>query len=275
MKNKEYMALASEWSEKNEKELTDYTYGSNYRAWWHCQEGHTWQAPIKSRFAGYGCPYCSGRRAIAGKNDLATVNPQLAEEWDTEKNRISPREILPWSNRKFWWKCDKCEYIWAATVATRSSGKGCPVCGKKQPGKDEANLAIDFPCISKMWDYDRNDKNPEDFRPQSNVSVWWHCSFGHIWYAQINTMTRSKGKKCPYCTGKRPIPGETDLASCHPEMLKEWDYQKNKLLPEEVTSLSHKCVWWICPNGHSFRRRIANHTLRGGCPICQKAKKKY
>lgn len=139
----------------------------------------------------------------------------------------------------------------------------------------QANLATDFPCISKMWDYDRNDKNPEDFRPQSNVSVWWHCSFGHIWYAQINTMTRSKGKKCPYCTGKRPIPGETDLASCHPEMLKEWDYQKNKLLPEEVTSLSHKCVWWICPNGHSFRRRIANHTLRGGCPICQKAKKKH
>ncbi len=32
-----------------------------------------------------GCPYCSGQKVLKGTNDLQTVNPVLAREWDYEK----------------------------------------------------------------------------------------------------------------------------------------------------------------------------------------------
>ena len=48
---------------------------------------------------------------------------------------------------------------------------------------------------------------------------------------------RKKGVGCPCCSGRVPKSGVNDLATLHPELLKEWDYQKNadlepsKLLP--------------------------------------------
>lgn len=53
-----------------------------------------------------GCPYCSGRKAIPGENDLATTHPEVVQEWGS-KNSISPQEVKAGSNRKVWWKCDK------------------------------------------------------------------------------------------------------------------------------------------------------------------------
>lgn len=54
------------------------TLGSNKIAWWKCGKGHEWQAKVSSRSSGRGCPYCSGRYAVKGENDLQTVNPSLA-----------------------------------------------------------------------------------------------------------------------------------------------------------------------------------------------------
>ena len=37
------------------------------------------------------------------------------------------------------------------------------------------------------------------------------------------------------------------------EVMKEWDYEKNKQLgitPETITNCRRDKVWWICKNGH-------------------------
>jgi DNA-directed RNA polymerase subunit RPC12/RpoP len=41
---------------------SDFTSGSNKTVWWVCLKGHGWDASIKSRTNGSGCPYCSGKR---------------------------------------------------------------------------------------------------------------------------------------------------------------------------------------------------------------------
>ena len=66
--------LISEWSEKN-LPLTpeDITFGSNKKVWWKGACGHEWQTSVKARSNGEKCPICSGARAIAGINDLATL----------------------------------------------------------------------------------------------------------------------------------------------------------------------------------------------------------
>lgn len=85
--------LVSEWSERNFPLTPDnITYGSNKRVWWKGSCGHEWQASVKARSKGEGCPICSGARVVEGINDLATVKPKLSLEW-SEKNTIKPTEV--------------------------------------------------------------------------------------------------------------------------------------------------------------------------------------
>jgi len=78
---------------------------------------------------------------------------------------------------------------------------------------------------------------------------------------------RRRGSKCPYCTGKIVIPGETDLKTLRPDIAAEWDYEKNTpLTPEQVTSQSTLQVWWLCNNGHSYQAVIYNRYHGTGCP---------
>ena len=93
-KEKRYVSdnaqLMSEWNWEKNNELNfdpiTLTLGSGKKVWWKCSKGHEWLATINSRKGGIGCPYCSGRFAVKGQNDLQTVNPALAKEWNYNKN---------------------------------------------------------------------------------------------------------------------------------------------------------------------------------------------
>ena len=102
------------------------------KVWWKCSKGHEWQAIIQGRSSGLGCPYCSGRFAIKGENDLQTINPSLASEWNYNKNdKLTPADVMPNSGNKVWWKCKK-GHEWQATVQSRHRGSGCPVCNSER-----------------------------------------------------------------------------------------------------------------------------------------------
>lgn len=88
--------LAKEWNHEKNIDLQpfDVTSGSDKKVWWKCEQGHEWQATISSRNSGCGCPYCAGIYVVKGKNDLQTINPDLAKEWDYEKNNgLTPDEL--------------------------------------------------------------------------------------------------------------------------------------------------------------------------------------
>lgn len=59
-------------------------------------------------------------------------------------------------------------------------------------------------------------------------------------------------------------------------LTKEWHPTKNgKLTPEDVTSGSHKKVWWQCKNGHEWEANISNRARVNnarGCPYCSNQK---
>ena len=105
---------------------------SGKKVWWKCDKGHEWQATMSSRNQGHGCPYCSGQKVIKGENDLQTVNPTLAKEWNYEKNNgLTPADVTPSNDKKVWWKCKK-GHEWQATISNRNSGNGCPVCNSER-----------------------------------------------------------------------------------------------------------------------------------------------
>ena len=75
---------------------------SGKKVWWKCSYGHEWQARVIDRTNGNDCPYCSGKRAVVGVNDLATLNPPIASEWNFDKNGENrPEHYCLHSGKKF------------------------------------------------------------------------------------------------------------------------------------------------------------------------------
>ena len=96
--------LVAEWSEKNLPLTPDsITFGSNKKVWWKGACGHEWETSVKARSNGEKCPICSGARVIERINDLATLKPELAQEW-SEKNEIKPSRIKNKSACFCFWK---------------------------------------------------------------------------------------------------------------------------------------------------------------------------
>ena len=86
--------LVSEWSNKNLPLTPDkITYGSNKVVWWKGACGHEWQTSVKARSKGENCPICSGARVIEGINDLATLKPELADEWSSKNDPLKPTMV--------------------------------------------------------------------------------------------------------------------------------------------------------------------------------------
>ena len=76
------------WEQNTESDPNQLTYGSHKKVWWKCSKGHAWQATIHDRNSGRGCPFCAGKKILKGYNDLQTLNPNLANEWNYEKTMV-------------------------------------------------------------------------------------------------------------------------------------------------------------------------------------------
>lgn len=117
----------------------DVVCGSEKKVWWQCDKGHEWQATVENRaLKKQRCPYCSGKKAWPGYNDLATLCPELMKEWHPTLNEgIDPTRLRPRSAKRVWWQCAQ-GHVWDATISNRNAPTkpGCPVCaGNQRVGK--------------------------------------------------------------------------------------------------------------------------------------------
>lgn len=269
----QYPDIATQWHPtKNGSVMPDtVTTGSHREVWWLCEKGHEWRAMVKTRVEGTGCPVCANRVVVPGENDLETIDPVLAGQWHPAKNgKLTPRDVVPGTRRKAWWRCEK-GHEWQAAVASRVNGVGCPVCAGKAVISGENDMATFYPDIAKEWHPTKNGTlTPETVSPYSNKKVWWRCALGHEYLAVIGLRTQ-RGDGCPYCAGRKVLPGFNDLATVEPEIVKQWHPTLNgALTPEMMTAGSHRKVWWQCPNGHTWKVVVYSRTGPGksGCPMC-------
>ena len=76
-------------------------------------------------------------------------------------------------------------------------------------------------------------------------------------------------KKCVESAQKNRVKKRGSLVDNCPEILNEWDYNKNERGPETYTKGSKDEVWWKCSKGHSWPASIRARTvLHSGCPKC-------
>jgi len=195
--------LAKEWHPTKNGSLTpfDVTYNSNKKVWWQCkkEKEHVWMTTINSRSKGSGCPDCSKLR-VTDKYNLLVCNPYLAIDWDYNKNKDRPEDYAPFSPKSVYWQCSKNpKHKWKTCISNRSKrGDGCPYCSGRRVSEDH-NLLIYNPELCKEWNYDKNEKGPNEYTKNSNIKVWWKCKeCDHEWQSTIANRNNLK-RGCPKC----------------------------------------------------------------------------
>ena len=106
--------------------------GANTRLAVRCRIcGYSWNAFPATILRSCSCPCCTNRVAVKGVNDLATTHPEIAAEWDCERNgELKPTDVVAGSSKRVWWRCPE-GHEWQAVIYRRKAGGGnCPVCGK-------------------------------------------------------------------------------------------------------------------------------------------------
>lgn len=266
---------------------------SNQKYWWTCENGHSWEASVYSRANGNGCPCCSGKTLVLGENDLLSQNPKLAKEWNAQKNGdLTPDMVTIKNGKSVWWKCPKCGHEWKTSVAHRSEGKGCPVCGRQKCDQSRSKFYLKKngsfvdakPELLEEWDFKKNGNlDPYSLSAHNGRKVWWICKkCGHSWEAYISNRT-DKNSGCPVCKKqllaavqvRTALRKTGSIAKTNPYLLEDWDYEKNAIKPSEISIGSDRKVWWICHIcGYEWQAppnsRNKKLSYEKGCPACQR-----
>ncbi|RMX21491.1 hypothetical protein DYI20_11715 [Auritidibacter ignavus] len=268
--------VAAEWDEeRNGFPASECYIGAALKAWWKCTEhGRAWAAYVISRVKGAGCPYCAGRKALPGFNDLELRFPEIAKEWHPTWNGDTRAcDVIPGTTKNYWWRCLEHGHTWKATPSNRTrNGTKCPYCtgSKAWPGFND--LETLRPDLAKQWNTKKNGgRTPDTVTMGSKTKFWWTCDLGHDF--KMHVYRRSRGGGCYYCSNQKLLKGFNDLETKRPDLLPEWDYEKNNkigLHPTTVSPHSHKKAWWKCSKGHSYDCTIGNRSNgKGtGCPYC-------
>lgn len=268
--------LLNEWDyEKNKIKPCSVSLTSGKKVWWKCKNGHSYEQNVSNHVKGSRCPYCSNVKVLSGFNDLETRYPNIAKKWDYEKNKKKPSQILPFTNKKYFWICSNGHSFEATSnsMCNKKNPVKCPICNGKKVLAGYNDFATLQPELLKEWNFNKNKKyKPSEVTEKSKNKVWWICPLGHEYKAAIQQRTRYNKTKCPICNGKKVLKGYNDLASQKPELLEEWDYKKNTIMPDEIHVRSETRVWWKCKEcGNEWKTSLYCRAGQGkGCIICSR-----
>ena len=274
--------LQQQWHEKLNMHLGNVLIrpGSNHKVWWSCDQCpdgllHIWEATVKGRTSGRGCPFCSGY-AICQHNTLARKAPEVALLWDAKKNYpLSPDQLTVSSGMRAHWKCSTCLHEWQAPVMAKvRRSTGCPKCAYVGRGADgtrqkHPTFAAAKHALLQQWDHDRNRESgnfPDNTTLRSNKLIWWQCQECprgkvHSWQAQACNRTSSKKSSgCPCCAG-RQLCDCNSLETVCPETAADFDVEQNGVSAAEVTSSSSTKYSWQSDEPGAKKRSVNQRTL--------------
>ena len=188
----------------------------------------------------------------------------------------------------------KCEYCGREFEASTSSQKYCSKDCSKQRWYRKKIEKIRVSCTTikgkSLFDWcnengergglilseysSKNEQSSKKIAAGSAKKVYWKCNTcGYEWVAKIESRTKLD-QGCPSCAGK--VLGTNNLylwcmknGERGQRLLSEYS-SKNELLPEEITPMSGKKVYWKCSTcGHEWEAVVCSRTLHGSnCSSC-------
>ena len=270
--------IAKEWHPTKNGSLKpkDVTKGSGKKVWWLMpyddpKTGKHWDFEWKARIADRcgrdrGCPQLRGQKVEVGFNDLGTLFPEIASEWDYQSNQgLTPFDVPFGTGKKAHWvyhyddpRTGKhWDFRWEATINSRTNlGRGCPQLSNQKVEVGFNDLATTNPETARLWDYELNNGiTPQDVTAGSTKKYHWIYPYddpktGKHWDFRYEASCSDAvhAKTCPQLAGKIVEKGFNDFATTNPDVAKLWDYELNNgITPEEVSKGSKKSYHWVYP----------------------------
>lgn len=183
LENKSFMLLENNIYEGNDKKL--------YFKCFICK--NIFDSSWEDVYCEKGCPYCVGKR-VGDNNRLSIIRPDLAQEWDYNKNEFSPDEYTKSSRETVSWICSDCGNHWDARIDSRTTGNGCKKCssskGEKRINSFLNNHNIKY-VIQKSFDgcFDVNKLFFDFYIPYYNLCIEYN---GEQHYYPVDFAGRGK-----------------------------------------------------------------------------------
>ena len=201
-------------------------------------------------------------KIIIGINDLTTIRPDVAALLANPEDGYN---YVAGAAAYVWFKCPACgELVYRQIADMCKRNFVCPKCqyGSRKPLVNPRKLSQEK-FLDKL-----HKTTPgvftDDVYINSKTEIDFYCNQGHHW---INRPEAQYGLGCPYCSGHRPIIGETDLGTTRPDVAKLLKYPERAVLYKEY---SNQYEEFICPNcGKKLNRLINNVSHKGlHCENC-------
>ena len=257
---------------------------------WKCPDcGYEWDQRVKGRIRRdkdkhrvTQCPVCAGVKTGGNVKSFAEKYPDMAAEWDNEKNGRPIGNTRCNSTNHCWWRCKKGHLYTREPVKRvedyKNGEESCRVCAGTKIVYETSFMAY-YPEAAKEWDYDRNKDlafGPDHVAVDATTYYYWLCSEGHNYRLAPATIARridAGQTACPYCDNRRVLGNFNSLAHTDKELAEEWS-ENNKRPPTEVMKSNAVYARWNCPTcGGEYLARICDREIGDdACPYCANRK---
>lgn len=255
---------------KNKRLFKSYSFKSNDKVWWICEKGHSFERAICNAVIAnsFECSICTNKQLAVGINDLASQFPELAAEFDCERNKITPDQVIQNSMTEYWWHCKEGHDFFRSSYYRTTSFSRCPICTRTIVVKGINDFQTVYPKILEIWDYDKNDVKPDEISDRNTGKFTFKCSKGHTYDSYLSTAIYNNFN-CLICNNVLIQPGVNSLIDTHPELAMEFSPNEVRN-PDEFTKDMAYSILWRCPvcqgdYNCSIRDREFNDD---SCPYC-------
>ena len=266
-----YPEIAAEYSTDNSTPVNEVSIVSkDVSTFWTCPQGHKFTRSVAFHIESNGsCPVCTRSVLRVDQNNLATAYPQIARLWDPSMNLKLPTETLDTTDEPISLIYDEGDTNNATVDQSLNSKCTCPTCTNRFIDPRNKSSAIRHPRFIRKWSA-QNDYIPERAPKSRTKHDKWICLTCGGTFETSRRKQTLNDKPCPYCSGKRVLPGFNSLKDTHPELAAEWSDQ-NDCGPENVLKSSTKRVKWNCHTcGGSFIASPSERELNDNrCPYCK------
>jgi len=233
------------------------------------------------------------------KNSLMQKNPHLSKLWHYEKNHPLKPEMVSFNySKKLWFHCKNCAEPVNALIYDLLNGLHWGLCKEcsniKRKTKSIVKNIIDFRPELINWFIKEKNRDYKTYGKSSDEKLWWRCpECGEEFLEEARVMVNKKIKNlCPnrknhkdwidteefykrtkkkYSEKNKTITSRNKkLDIKYPQVLCQWDWDKNITTPDKVQKYDDILIWWKCSKcGHSWQETPFNRiSYHENCPKC-------
>lgn len=281
----------------------DFTLKSQTKIWWSFQDcGHKRYMQIGNRTVkkqGCGEGSCKNKKSVNSRFTNLSFDQSISEDsrlsnmW-SHNNEYKPTNVSRLSNKSWLWICE-CGEEWESRPPKKDyTYFACSECSpdlsrlmivKNRVDRAGGPLWKTHPDIWSEVDLQRNEEAGINadliYYGIESKKVWWNCDDCKQSYSMSHSR-KLRGGECSSesCINMRIGDNARNrawdrlgpMSEAHPELLDEFDYEKNLKSPSEIRANSKEDVWWICQDySHSWEQSIYSRIrYQNNCIICSK-----